>query len=171
MHKAGALPNKTTRAAIKNIWFIKKLWNTIIYEYACPNPLNCAFEVSDSHSFVTFHFPVLNIRSWTLTEQFTSWKSVTQRVVLRRKKSFFSCFIQKCSCFLQNLCLSLIWLFLHSFWDWKQSLSIYHDHHLLVTHRRGHKSSTDLREEWIVRLQWLMLSSTQLAGVILYSFI
>lgn len=67
MHKAGALPNKTTRAAIKNIWFIKKLWNTIIYEYACPNPLNGAFEVSDSHSFVTFHFPVLNIRSWTLT--------------------------------------------------------------------------------------------------------
>lgn len=47
--------------------------------------------------------------------------------------------------------------------------SIYHYHHLLVTHMRGHKSSSDLREDWICRIQWLMLWPLRLTGIILYS--
>lgn len=31
----------------------------------------------------------------------------------------------------------------------EQPISIYHYHHLLATHRRGHESSSDLREVWI----------------------
>lgn len=32
----------------------------------------------------------------------------------------------------------------------KQPISIYHYHHLLVTHMRGHKSSSDLREAAVI---------------------
>lgn len=80
----------------------------------------------------------------------------------------FSCFIVNCIfCSLYNLQLNRV----STIWKpgEEQPISIYHYHHLLLTHMRGHKNSSDLRADWICRLQWLMLQPLQLTGMILYS--